>query len=250
LITGIASGVVTITVTTQDAAKTATSTITVKGGTIIPCTFGTPLSSALPTINKSYSYVYVLGTGPNLSNVSTFTINWDLPNKGLYQFSANTKDGKPNWYVDLRIGATQTLASAQPSITLAGTGFSGLDGSYYAAIDNGNLVLVSKTGGFTIYCSNSAVAPACTKSAEMEGISDQSITLYPNPFSEFATIRILNPEQVNSVIIIDQLGRVLSKLTGSQITNQLEIGQVLKAGVYFVKIQTPKGDQSRIIIKK
>lgn len=255
LVTGVAGGTVTITVTTQDGSKTAACTINVKGGTNLLCTFGTPLNSTLPTINKSFNYVYIMGTGgPNLSNVSTLTINWDLPNNGLYQFSANTKDGKPNWYVDLRTGATQTFGSVQPSITLAGTGFNGLDGSYYAAIDNGNLVLASKTAGFIIYLSSSATAPVCIKSTKFidvkEQINDQSIVLYPNPFSESLTIRILNPEQVSGIAILDPLGRVISKLTASQITNQLEIGQGLKAGVYIIKIQSSQGDKSFITIKK
>ncbi len=252
LVTGVANGTATITATTADGAKTSICAVTVSTSSTT-CGFGTPLLTALPTINKSYTYVYLLGTGgPNLSNVSTFTINWDLPNKGLYQFSVNTKDGKPNWYVDLRTGATQTFASVQPSVTLAGSGFTGLDGSYYAAADNGNLVLVSKTAGFTLYFSNSATVPTCVKSAEVTGedTNDQPVVLYPNPFSEYATIHILNPEKVNAVSIIDPLGRVLSKLTGAQITNQLEVGQNLKAGIYFVKIQTVKGEQTIIIIKK
>ena len=250
LVTGVAGGTATITVTTQDGAKTAASSINVKGGTI-PCSFGTPLSNALPSINKSYANVYVIGSGgPNMANLSTFTINWDLPNKGLYQFSANTKDGKPNWYVDLRTGAIQTLGSVQPSITLVGTGFAGLDGSYYAAIDNGNFVLASKTGGFTIYFSSSSTAPTCTKKAhEMsQSLLSENVVLFPNPFLNEITLQE-NAEPISSVKVYDQFGKEVLTLgiSGSK-GSTIKFGKTLAIGIYIVKVyRNSKVDTYKII---
>jgi len=166
LVTRVATGSATITVTTSDGAKTGTCLITVSASTV--CTFGTPTAAAsLPSINKSYSKVFVLGTGgPNLSNVTNFTINWDLANKGLWQYSLSTNNGVPGWYNDIRTGATQTFASIQPAITLSGTGFTGLDGSYFVTIYNtSDFIMVSKTGGFTIYFSSTGTTPSCVKSA-------------------------------------------------------------------------------------
>ncbi len=126
------------------------------------CTFGTPLASGLPSINSSFENVFVLGNGgPNLDNVTEFIINWDAANNGLYVLAANTSNGTPNWYVDLNPSASNTFVNANPEITLSGTGFAGLDGSYYVAIDNGNFVMVSKTAGFAIYFSKSATRPEC-----------------------------------------------------------------------------------------
>jgi endo-1,4-beta-xylanase len=250
LVTGVAAGTATITVTTQDGAKTATCAVTVNTVTIPPCSFGTPLATGLPSLNKSYNYVYVLGTGgPSLSNVSNFTINWDLSNKGLWQLSMNTRDGKPNWYVDIKVGATQTLASVQPSITLSGTGFTGLDGSYYAAIDNGNFVLVSKTGGFTLYFSSSATAPVCAKSASSL-TEDNGIKLYPNPFTGSISLQIANPDAVQSIDVVDELGRVLLVMGKSSINNEMKIGESLNAGIYFVRVKTSNGVKSFMINKK
>jgi hypothetical protein len=257
LVTAIAKGTATITVTTADGAKTAACSVTVTdSGSGNSCSFGTPLLTALPTIaNKTYNYVYVLGTGgPALSNIRNFTINWDLANHGLYQLSVNTTNGSPNWYVDLRTGATQTFASPLPSITLSGTGFAGLDGSYYAAIDNGNFVLVSKTGGFTIYFSSSATAPSCTKSAEiaLSGIQagESSIVMFPNPFMESLNLQIINPDEVTAIYVADELGRVLVKLAKASITNNIKIGRGLKAGTYILHVETLNGSKSYLINKQ
>jgi hypothetical protein len=250
LVTGVAAGNATITVTTVDGNKTATFAVTVTG-TPTSCTFGTPLATALPTLAKSYNYIYVLGTGPSFANVSNFTINWDLANKGLWQFSMNTKDGKPNWYTDLRSYATQTFASVQPAITLTGTGFTGLDGSYYATIDNGNFVLVSKTGGFTIYFSTSATAPVCTKSAREEKVAENSAVLYPNPFTNILILKVSNAEEVKSITVINQLGSVVKPIDVNQFrNNQIEIGAGLPAGIYFIRVNGKETTKTYKVVRR
>ena len=93
------SYVAILTVTNPDGiSDTDQLTITITGsGNGGDCTFGAPLANPLPTIaNNSYSNIYLLGSGgPDLSNVTNFTINWDLQNNGLWQFSMNTNNGVP-----------------------------------------------------------------------------------------------------------------------------------------------------------
>ena len=253
LVTGVAVGSAIITVKTTDGGFTATCVVTIAGGPT-SCAFGAPMATALPTLSKSYNYVYVLGTGPNLANVSGITINWDLPNKGFYQFSANTKDGKPNWYVDLRTGASQTFGSVQPSITLSGTGFPGLDGNYYAAVDNGNFVLYEKSGAYTIYFSTSASAPVCIKSAKSDLsdlVADLSIILYPNPFTNKIALQVSNAGEVKSIIIANQLGSLVKVLDASQFkNNQIEFGEELPTGIYFIQVSDKESTKTFKIIKK
>ena len=250
LVTGVAAGNATITATTRDGNFTSTCAVTVTGGST-SCAFGTPLASALPSISKAFNYIYVLGAGPSFANVSNMTINWDLANKGLYQLSMGTKDGKPNWYVDLRASATQTFASAQPSITFSGTGFPGLDGNYYAAIDNGNFVLVEKSGSYTIYFSNSAIAPVCTKSAEGELASQETVLLYPNPFTNKVILQVSNMGDVKSVKVINQLGITIQILDVNQFkNNQVEFGDNLPTGIYFIQVKDKDNTKVYKVIKK
>jgi hypothetical protein len=175
------------------------------------------------------------------------TINWDLANKGLYQLSMSTRDGKPNWYVDLRSMATQTFASAQPSITFSGTGFPGLDGNYYAAIDNGNLVLVEKSGAYTIYFSTSAIAPVCTKSAEGElaivnEVNKENITVYPNPSPDGNfMLRIYTLKEADiTVTIFNQVGqKILNKVLGkySAGSHEIQLQTGMLSGMYLMEVK-------------
>lgn len=126
------------------------------------CPLDTPRSNPLPSINKTFDYIFVLGDGgPTLDNVINGAINWDLANNGLYQFSMNTNNGSPNWYTNLIPFSTENFNEAQPQINILGSGFEGLDGSYYATVDGSNFALVAIEGGFTIYFSTSAIAPNC-----------------------------------------------------------------------------------------
>jgi aryl-phospho-beta-D-glucosidase BglC (GH1 family)/uncharacterized protein YjdB len=251
VVTGVAAGTATITVSTADGAKTAECIVTVSPGGTGNCTFGTPTAAALPTVNKSYTHAYVLGTGgPNLSNVNTFTINWDLPNQGFYQFSANTTNGAPNWYVDLRTGASQTFASPQPAITLSGTGFPGLDGSYNVALFNStDFVMVSKTGGFAVYFTNSTTVPACVKSGKvpsditMDGTALEQIAAYPNPSSDGNFVLRMNTKENTeiSVKIYNQIGRVLlSRSLGRYHAgnHEIQLQTGIPSGVYFLEIKS------------
>ncbi|AZQ61593.1 PKD domain-containing protein [Flammeovirga pectinis] len=155
---------VTLTVTNTDGeADMITSSVTVSEVIESDCTFGTPLSSGIASlVNLKYEHIHVVGNGgPDLSNIRDFTINWDAENNGLYQFSMNTANGSPSWFIDLLGGLTHNLNAASPSITITSSGISGLDGAYWTAKDGDNFVLVSKTAGFTIYFSTSAATPDC-----------------------------------------------------------------------------------------
>ncbi|NME69567.1 glycoside hydrolase family 48 protein [Flammeovirga aprica] len=156
--------IVVLTVSNSSGKSSSTSeTIKVTDGSF-DCTFGTPQASALEsTGHTAYKNIHVLGEGgPDLSNMRDFTINWDLPNKGLYQFSFNSNNGQPSWYVDLLGKVSHTFDAAQPAVTITASGIPGFDGDYWAALDGANFVLVSKTGTFSIYFNNSATAPNCS----------------------------------------------------------------------------------------
>lgn len=152
-------GSYTITYTVSDASGNAANPalryVVVKD-TVIDTTvngdllkkYGVPLATALPTINGSYKGgATTEGTGaPNVSSITIFTLNWDLPNKGLYQFSLNFTAAP--YYTNL--SPTHTFGAASPGFTLTGSGITGLDGDYYIVASATQCVWVKKDGKFAV----------------------------------------------------------------------------------------------------
>src|SRR5690606_14100332 len=118
----------------------------------------------------------------------------------------------------------------QPDITFSGTGISGFDGEYWATYNNGNFVLVSKNGGFTIYFSNSSSSPGCSTTSNRaastdpeiveESVSSADVRVYPNPSSNILTIDFKNDVKFDSLFIVDIMGRTVhtEKLKGNTIS--------------------------------
>jgi hypothetical protein len=150
-----AIGQYSITYSVSDAAGNPTSAMrnilvqdTTGSGASLTKKYGVPLSSALPSVNAAYKTTPTVDGkgGPNLSTVTAFSINWDLGNKGLYQFSFGFS-GPPN-YVNFTV--SQTFAQASPGFTLTNSGVAGLDGSYYIAATTAQCVWVKTDGSFAI----------------------------------------------------------------------------------------------------
>lgn len=252
VVNGVSAGAVTsYTFTNVQSNKTIAASF--KQVTSNNCKFGTPRASYLPTIPyKQYNFVHVLGTGgPNLSNVTNFTINWDYENNGLWQFSMSTNNGSPNWYVDLRPAMTYSFRTASPSLTLTGSGFPGLDGTYYVNTHNGNFVMVSTTKPFTIYYSTSATPPVCTTAARvrtLETTEEVLVTAFPNPFHSHLMLQIAEPEKVDNIALTNQLGQVIMSVPRSDIrhTTTLQVTDAMPKGLYIINIS---GAASRRAIK-
>lgn len=157
---GLDSSMVTLTVSDDEFSTGATQTVGLikdENCSELVCSFDAPRENALPSANTSYDTVFVIGNrGPNLENISEFTINWD--GTGLYQFDFNLSVS-PH-YVSL-VNSTHTFGQSSPQITLVGSGIEGLDGEYFVTLDEGNFVLASIEGGYTIYFSQTDVAPEC-----------------------------------------------------------------------------------------
>lgn len=223
------------------------------------CKFGTPRATYLPTIPyKQYNYVHVLGTGgPNLSNVTNFTINWDYENNGLWQFSMNTNNGSPNWYVDLRPSMTYSFRTASPSLKLTGSGFPGLDGTYYVNYVDGNFVMASATSSFTIYFSNSSIKPSCTSarqafnSPEESTLSDDNIAVFPNPFTHELRINIKHPETTERIALMDAMGNVVHQIMKGEVRNEnnIRVGDSAVRGLFIISIRDQHGIRSYKVIR-
>lgn len=255
--TSAGSYTVTLTVSSASGSSdTATAAILItEPGNGGDCNFGAPLANSLPTIaNSAYTKIYVLGSGgPDLSNVTNFTINWDLQNNGLWQFSMNTNNGVPSWWNDLKNNITaQNFNSSSPSITLSGTGFTNLDGSYYAALDGNNFALVSQTENYTIYFSNSDVAPVCQGAKEQDLVSStMDIKAFPNPFTDQLSLEVYASLKGAVITIVDITGKTLKTFSANSDNTQTTLNlSELNSGLYFVKIHHKKEIITKQIIKQ
>ncbi len=216
------------------------------------CKYGTPSSTPLSSLeNNSYSHAYIIGTGgPDLSNLTNFTINWNLLNNKLHQLSINTNNGSPNWWNDLLDNITYNFNSEMPAINLSDTGFTNLDGEYWVTKDQDNFVMVSKNKEFTIYFSNSNTAPNCSIDDMNNTIKTEKnipLKLYPVPTNE--TLNVSGLKEKVMITITDIRGKIVLKTSVDSKTNTINVS-TLKHGNYFVEIKGKKPYKSMQFIKK
>ncbi|WP_025742140.1 cellulase family glycosylhydrolase [Aquimarina pacifica] len=245
---------VTLTVSNGDSTDTETTTIVVlPNDSTGDCSFGAPLSTSLESINRSFNYSYTLGTGgPDLSNVTSFVINWDLQNNGLWQFSMNTNNGQPSWWNDLKTNITsQNFNSASPAVTLSGTGFPNLDGSYYVAIDGSNFVMVSIDSAFTLYFSNQTTEPACSDESKSSTLTAGLLAkALSNPATSKFEIEVLSSE-VTDMTLYSITGRKLLSVAPEALkTRIVTFGEELSTGIYMLKVLQGKESQTLKLVKE
>ncbi|MCG8697171.1 MAG: Ig-like domain-containing protein, partial [Bacteroidales bacterium] len=188
---------VTIELTVSDGQASSTVTSQIEVTDKPDCFFGLPSAAPLATTGYSpYSHinVYSKNAPQILENVTQFVINWDLQNNGLWQFSMLTNNGQPTWWMDLRSVTTYKFNQNNPELTISGSGFAGLDGSYYVGKVDGDFIMVEKSGAYTIQFTNNPTPVDCnpTKAATELSISGLTTPLaYPNPATDVLFIRDL-----------------------------------------------------------
>ncbi len=240
----------------RGGVSTATKTITV-GLCNLLTRFGVPRATPLPTTNyMSFDNIYVLGNAPAglLSNAYKPVINWGLENNGLWQLSLNTRNGVPNWYVDLRNATTHTFNAPQPKITFANSGFPGLDGTYYINIDANGLALVATTGAYAIYWTNSTTPPAgCPTAARSINATDAgSLELFalPNPTTGLVRINGLG-SQYESVTVYDMTGKVQIQKHVPSVGGTIDLDMSrLHGGIYYLKATGKTTSKTLRIVKQ
>jgi len=215
------------------------------------CSFGTPVANPLPTLADVFNGIYVLGTGgPDLSNVFDFTINWELNTNGLFQFSMQTTNGVPAYWIDLMEVSTHTFGSSQPGVTFSGSNIPGLDGNYYVNLIGEDLVLASVSGAYAIYFTNSGSAPSCN---ELRSVSIQNseveVRAFPNPFKREISVSMNTSAEYLTVTLFNQVGVELKTLRMRN-NDLMRLERDLPDGIYFLSVRSSSASKMIRLIKK
>ena len=143
-------GTYEITYTISDAAgntATAVRTVVVKEvSKDLLIRYGVPTTAPLSALNKTYTSYTIEGTSSLvITGFTSLAFNWS--GSQFYDFALNLTVSP--YHLSLSSSAN-TLASTGPTLTLSGTGISGLDGTYYVTLSGTNLVWVKTTGEYAI----------------------------------------------------------------------------------------------------
>ncbi|SNR17253.1 PKD domain-containing protein [Tenacibaculum jejuense] len=220
------------------------------------CSFGTPITTSLASVNKAYDHVFVLGNGPDLSNIEKFTINWDANANGLWQFSINTTNGSPSWWNNLIPSITHNFNQAQPEIIITGSGFTGLDGAYWVTLDADNFVLVSKTKGYTLYFSTTNTTPNCASTVASRIQNEQSLetevfAIGPNPASNFISVAIPIYQNLNAkrqLRLFNMNGKIVKQKNFNKQQHIILPVEDLAKGLYVLEITN--SEEGKVTTKK
>jgi endoglucanase len=205
------------------------------GGTV--CNFGTPTANALDSFDRiTFTKMYVLGSGgPSNTNFKSLKINWILATKTLNQFGYNTVNGVPAYYVELKATAVQNFGASNPAINIIDSGYPGLDGEYWVTKKGLNLILVSKTKGYTLYFTNETTAPSCSASRiNSQDVNAEMITVNPNPASDLVNLSGLTSDTI--VTVIDMQGKTIISKKLNTNENKMDVS-TLKTGIYILNAQ-------------
>lgn len=225
--------------------------------------YNVPRSDGLPSKSQTqYNYCYVIttnGNGPDLSNVTSTTLNWTntLHYSNLDQLALNLTTAP--YYLDLRQFATYDFLSANPYIILSGTGIAGLDGSYYVNFDGDNFILVEQSGEYALYFSNDPTGPTVQNAyLKSEDISfnistvDEEISgveIYPIPVIEILNIKFSNIDDIVKINLYDEHMRLISEIDNIKTNTNIDMKN-LSSGVYILNVVKMSSSENMKIIKQ
>jgi hypothetical protein len=126
-----------------------------------------------------------------------------------------------------------------------------LDGMYWSS-NGSDLGQWSSSGSDAQQWTITSLKGAEENSEEFSTVNEENgnVFLYPNPFTSGISLRIDNPEQVNSIVILDMLGKQVEVIDHAAVKNIQAIGSSLKAGMYVIQVCSSDKTQSFKILKK
>jgi len=141
------------------------------------------------------------------------------------------------------LAKTVHLSSDAPDMEITDSGIENLDDSYWVTSVDGDLVLVSKNRGVTIYFSNTADAPICNPNLPSLSITDivsekLNVSIYPNPVN--TKLYINADSRKLSITLYDLKGAKVQKLNAIDGNSVLDFSNFAN-GVYLLRIETTEG---------
>ncbi|HET6226794.1 MAG TPA: M4 family metallopeptidase [Bacteroidia bacterium] len=170
--------------------------------------------------------------------LSTITLNFALTTGTGYQLAINGTAATANLYRNTAGAAfPYTVGSA---VKITGTNYT--DAGYYYYFYKWVLAgtpCVSKAIPVV------AKIDICTG---VDNVDPSSISAYPNPARNFLAIN--STENINAVLVVDMLGKVVMSDNASKKNNMQLNVESLPAGIYFVRINTASAQQTFKIVKE
>jgi xyloglucan-specific exo-beta-1,4-glucanase len=281
-VTAVAPGTVTISVTTYDGGFTAFSEVTVSdsGTDTVQYTLTTSVTGAGSIQLDPAGGLYNEGTRVSASAVAEdgyHFVSWEGDASGTNTTVALTMDADKSitalFETDTIGNPCENPVSISIPFVQNGEGeFCFVTTTEMAYINSWNMEKVEINGvDFTNSWSNNLPDPIDgqwfiyykgnydwshfeapgAKSTIPDGFAGlgTSVEFYPNPFTSFIHITIENPGAIRKIEVLDNLGRIAAVWDKSQIVQQIEFGDGLAKGVYFIKVSTSSGSQTFIVYK-
>ncbi len=183
-----------------------------------------------------------------LCNGETFTFNGQTYNAtGTYQTTVAGQNGDcdTNYTINLTILPQNAPINDEVTISQSELPYE-YHGQTYNDFGTYSVTLQDENGCDQVYnltlVHNSGIA-------EVE--EELTISLYPNPTDNNATLRVKGLNEQATIIITDQQGRVIQTKVLPQGTETFEIeSERLASGVYYIRIQTTNTIRTEKLIKK
>jgi len=78
---------------------------------------------------------------------------------------------------------------------------------------------------------------------------DNSVQVFPNPFTSAINVVVADPEKIKSIVLYDVMGRQVEMVEHHQISTTQTVGALLNTGIYIVKIHGIDKTHSMRVVK-
>ncbi|HLN74369.1 MAG TPA: cellulase family glycosylhydrolase [Prolixibacteraceae bacterium] len=96
---------------------------------------------------------------------------------------------------------------------------------------------------------NAIMQGAKSATTDIAFLNENSIEIYPNPFTTSFNLKINHPQYVNHIMIFDRMGHPVETVAPSAVKNLLNLGEIFKPDLYIVQVNERNWTRSFKVIK-